>query len=231
MVGGWLEGIINRGLSPIYEVRAYFPVPCYFLPSPLFLRYIATMPDVPTRPKSLRDLFLTLTALALQGFGGVLAVVQHELVVRKRWLTQEEFIEEWAVAQVLPGPNVVNLCLILGSRYFGWRGALVALAGMLCVPTLVVLLLAVLYARYGSHPVAVGALRGMAAVAAGLILAAGFRLASALKGNPLGLTLCVVLGLLSFAGVALFHLPLIVILLGPGVAGCLLAYSKLGRAG
>lgn len=83
------------------------------------------------RPNSLGDLFITLTVLALQGFGGVLAVVQHELVVRKRWLTQEEFIEEWAVAQVLPGPNVVNLCLILGSRYFGWRGAAVALAGML----------------------------------------------------------------------------------------------------
>ncbi len=189
------------------------------------------MPDVPTRPKSLRDLFLTLTALALQGFGGVLAVVQHELVVRKRWLTQEEFIEEWAVAQVLPGPNVVNLCLIVGSRYFGWRGALVALAGMLCVPTLVVLVLAVLYARYGAHPVAVGALRGMAAVAAGLILAAGLRLASALKGNPLGTLLCIALGAVSFAGVALFRLPLIVILLGPGVAGCLLAYWKLGKAG
>ena len=182
------------------------------------------------RPNSLGDLFITLTVLALQGFGGVLAVVQHELVVRKRWLTQEEFIEEWAVAQVLPGPNVVNLCLIVGSRHFGWRGALVALAGMLCVPTLVVLALAVLYARYGAYPVAVGALRGMAAVAAGLILAAGFRLASALKGNPLGLAWCVVLGGASFVGVALLRFPLFAILLGPGVAGCLLAYRKLGKA-
>ena len=188
------------------------------------------MTQLTNRPNSLGDLFLTLTVLALQGFGGVLAVVQHELVVRKRWLTQEEFIEEWAVAQVLPGPNVVNLCLIVGSRYFGWRGALVALAGMLCVPTLVVLALAVLYARYGAHPLAEGALRGMAAVAAGLILGAGFRLAVALKGNPLGLSLCVLLGSVSFVGVALMHLPLVAILLGPGVAGCLLAYWKLGKA-
>ena len=188
------------------------------------------MTQLTNRPNSLGDLFLTLTVLALQGFGGVLAVVQHELVVRKRWLTQEEFIEEWAVAQVLPGPNVVNLCLIVGSRYFGWRGALVALAGMLCVPTLVVLALAVLYARYGAHPLAEGALRGMAAVAAGLILGAGFRLAVALKGNSLGLSLCVVLGSVSFVGVALLHLPLVAILLGPGVAGCLLAYWKLGKA-
>ena len=82
-------------------------------------------------PTSLADLFLTLTWLALQGFGGVLAVVQQGLVERKRWLTREEFVEEWAVAQIMPGPNVVNLCLIVGARYFGWRGAVVALAGML----------------------------------------------------------------------------------------------------
>ncbi len=188
------------------------------------------MNQLTSRPHSLGDLFLTLTVLALQGFGGVVAVVQHELVARKRWLTQEEFIEEWAVAQVLPGPNVVNLCLILGGRYFGWRGAVVALAGLLCVPTLVVLALALLYASYGAHPVAVGALRGMGAVAAGLILAAGLRLASALKGNPLGGLLCVALGGFSFAGVALFRLPLIVILLGPGVVACFLAYWKLGKA-
>lgn len=182
-----------------------------------------------SRPESLGDLFTTLTVLALQGFGGVLAVVQQELVERKRWLTREEFIEEWAVAQIMPGPNVVNLCLMIGSRYFGWRGALVALAGLLCVPTVVVLTLAVLYARYGSHPLAVGALRGMGAVAAGLIIAAGLRLAGALKSSPLGIPLCVVMGVISFIGIAVLRLPLIVLLGGPGAAACLLAYLRLGR--
>lgn len=179
-------------------------------------------------PTSLADLFLTLTSLALQGFGGVLAVVQHELVERKRWLTREEFVEEWAVAQIMPGPNVINLCLIVGARYFGWRGALVALAGMLCAPSIVVLVLAVLYARYGAHPLAIGALRGMGAVAAGLIIAAGLKLAAALKSNPLGVPLCVVLGVVSFVGIAVLRLPLIYLLCGPGVAACLLAYRKLG---
>ena len=186
-------------------------------------------PNNHPQPASLSDLFLTLTWLALQGFGGVLAVVQQELVERKRWLTREEFIEEWAVAQIMPGPNVVNLCLMIGSRYFGWRGALVALAGLLCVPTLVVLTLAVLYVRYGSHPLAIGALRGMGSVAAGLIIAAGLRLAGALKSNPLGGPLCVVLGGVSFIGVAVLRLPLIDVLCGPGVAACLLAYWRLGR--
>ena len=83
------------------------------------------------RPASLADLFFSFTWLALQGFGGVLAVVQREIVERKRWLTPEEFVEDWAVAQIMPGPNVMNLSMMIGSRYFGLRGALAALAGML----------------------------------------------------------------------------------------------------
>src|SRR5690348_16416108 len=88
----------------------------------------------PPRPQSLTELFVAFTLLALQGFGGVLAIVQRELVERKRWLTHEEFIEDWAVAQIMPGPNVVNLSLMLGGRWFGLPGALTALAGLLAVP-------------------------------------------------------------------------------------------------
>src|SRR5450830_1763333 len=106
----------------------------------------ARPPDLP-RPQtdSLADLFFSFTWLALQGFGGVLAVIQREMVERKRWLTQEEFLEDWAVAQIMPGPNVVNLSLMVGGRYFGLQGALTALAGMLAVPLVIVLLLGVLY--------------------------------------------------------------------------------------
>ena len=69
--------------------------------------------QVPSGPA---DLFWSFTVLALQGFGGVLTVVQRELVEKKQWLSLQEFSEDWAVAQVLPGPNVVNLSLMLGSR-------------------------------------------------------------------------------------------------------------------
>src|SRR6478735_6669648 len=119
------------------------------------------------QPSSLSDLFISFTLLALQGFGGVLAVVQRELVEKKRWMTREEFVEEWAVAQIMPGPNVVNLSLMIGDRYFGLRGAMTALAGMLVVPLVVVLGLALFYARFADNPQAAGALRGMGAVAAG----------------------------------------------------------------
>lgn len=91
-------------------------------------------PALRPQPHSLTDLFVSFTLLALQGFGGVLAVVQRELVERKGWLTQDEFIEDWAVAQIMPGPNVVNLSMMIGGRYFGLPGAMAALAGMLAVP-------------------------------------------------------------------------------------------------
>ena len=147
------------------------------------------------RPNSLSDLFFSFTILALQGFGGVLAVVQRELVEKKRWMTREEFVEEWAVAQIMPGPNVVNLSLMIGDRYFGLRGAMTALAGMLAVPLLVVLSLALVYARFADNPQVAGALRGMGAVAAGLITATGLKLSSAIKKNPLGVPVCIVFGI------------------------------------
>lgn len=179
------------------------------------------------QPKSLTDLFVSFTLLSLQGFGGVLAVVQRELVEKKRWMTREEFIEEWAVAQIMPGPNVVNLSLMIGARYFGFKGAMAALAGMLAAPLVIVLLLALVYAQFAGHPGVQGALRGMGAVAAGLIAATGLRLFGALQKNVLGLTFCIVLGVLSFIAIALLRLPLAYVLLGLGGLACAAAYKKL----
>jgi chromate transporter len=183
--------------------------------------------SAPCRPASLRDLFVSFTWLALQGFGGVLVVVQRELVERKQWLTHEEFVEDWAVAQVMPGPNVVNLALMFGGRTFGLAGALSALAGLLAVPLLVILALALLHARYSSVPAVQGALRGMAAVSAGLIGAVGLKLSVALAKNPIPLAWCVALSVAGFALVALLHLPLTVVMPVIGGLGCVLAWHRL----
>ncbi|MDN2701702.1 chromate transporter [Janthinobacterium sp. SUN100] len=185
-------------------------------------------PDLPRpQPASLADLFFSFTWLALQGFGGVLAVIQREMVERKRWLTQEEFLEDWAVAQIMPGPNVVNLSLMVGGRYFGLKGALTALAGMLTVPLVIVLVLGVLYTRFGDNPQMAGALRGMAAVSAGMIAATGVKLATALVKHPLPLWLTLSITVLGVLMVAVFRWPLLYILLGLGGIGCLLTYRKL----
>jgi len=186
--------------------------------------------DAPNRPRSRADLFWSFTWLALQGFGGVLAVVQHELVEKKRWLTREQFIEEWAVAQIMPGPNVVNLSLMIGGRYFGLTGALAALAGMLAAPLVVALWLAALYGSVADTPTAQGALRGMGAVAAGLITATGIKLVAALDRNAMGLGVCTALAVVTFVAIALLRWPLAWVLLGIGGGACSWAYHVLGRA-
>lgn len=186
-------------------------------------------PATAPRPETLSALFWSFTWLALQGFGGVLAIVQRELVERRRWLTREQFVEDWAVAQVLPGPNIVNLSLMLGDRFFGLRGALVAMAGILCFPLLVVLLLATLYASVQTLPVAQGALRGMGAVAAGLITATGIKLVPALKQNVVGTPVSAASIAITIVAIAWLRLPLAWVLLGLGGLTCAWAYWQLGR--
>lgn len=179
------------------------------------------------QPESVREIFLSFTWLALQGFGGVLAVVQRELVEKRRWMTREQFVEEWAVAQILPGPNVVNLALMIGDRYFGLRGGLAALAGILSAPLVVVLTLALVYAQVADNPQVAGALRGMAAVAAGLITATGIKLIPALRAHPLGLPTCAVIGALTFVAVAWLRVPLFWVLFGLGGLACVLTWKRL----
>ena len=69
------------------------------------------------RPASVTELFVAFSWLAMQGFGGVLAIVQREVVENKQWLSTQEFVEDWAVAQIMPGPNVVNIALMIGDRF------------------------------------------------------------------------------------------------------------------
>ena len=183
--------------------------------------------DAPRAPKSPGEIFRVFTRLALQGFGGVLPIAQRELVERERWLTREQFLELLAVAQVLPGPNVVNLSLMFGDRAFGWRGGLAALGGMILAPWCVVLALTVLYAHYAQHPVVAGALRGMGAVAAGLIFSTGLKLLPALRRNVLGAPAAFALAALMFACIALLRAPLVWMLAGLGGLACVAAWRRL----
>lgn len=181
-------------------------------------------------PTSIADLFWSFSWLALQGFGGVLAVVQRELVEKKQWLTREEFLEDWAVAQILPGPNVVNLSLMIGDRYFGMRGALAALAGMLTFPLLITLTVAALFAGIADMPQVQGALRGMGAVAAALITATGLKLIAALKQNTMGMLACWALAAITFVAIGVLRIPLLWVLLSVGSVAFAWAYHQLGKA-
>ena len=183
--------------------------------------------DSPRIPGSPGEIFRVFTRLALQGFGGVLPIAQRELVERERWLTREQFLEILAVSQVLPGPNVVNLSLMFGDRAFGWRGGLAALGGMLLAPLGVVLVLTVAYTRYAQHPVISGVLRGMGAVAAGLIFSTGLKLLPALRRNVMGAAPAYAFAGLMFACIALLRVPLAWMLGGLGGVAIMIAWKRL----
>jgi chromate transporter len=178
-------------------------------------------------PGSLRELFFAFNRLALQGFGGVLPVAQRELVERLRWLDKEQFVEMLAISQVLPGPNVVNLALMFGDRFFGIRGAMAALAGMLLAPLVIVLALTALYAQFAELPMVSGALRGMGAVAAGLVISTALKLLGTLRRNAMGLPISLAFAALTIAATAWLRLPLVWVIAGLGSLAMAVAWLSL----
>jgi chromate transporter len=185
----------------------------------------------PLRPGSLRELFVAFTLLGLQGFGGVVVVAQRVLCEDRRWLTRGEFVEMLSVGQVVPGPNVCNVALMLGDRFFGWRGAAAAISGLLAVPFGIALALAAAYAHWAARPEVAGALRGMGFVSAGLILGTAAKLASSLRASPLGVPASVGVGAAAFALVALLRVPIAWALLGAGSVACAVAWRRIGGGG
>jgi len=186
------------------------------------------MTDHPlAQPASKKELFVAFTLLALQGFGGVLAVAQRVLCEQKRWLSRDQFVEILSLAQILPGPNVCNVALMIGDRFFGWRGAFAALSGMMAVPLVIVLVVTALYSQYALNTAVAGALRGMGAVAAGLIIGTGLKLVGALRANPMQVPVCAGFLIAGFATVALLRWPLVWVILALGACAFALAWNRL----
>jgi chromate transporter len=187
-----------------------------------------TSDDKPLRqPASCAELLRVFNRLALQGFGGVLPIAHHELVERERWINAHQFVELLTISQVLPGPNIVNFAIIFGDRFFGWRGAAAASAGLLVLPMVIVLALAMVYQQMADWPTVTGALRGMGAVAAGLIIATAVKLARSLKRNPLGIPTSFALGAATMVMVGFLRWPMVWVVLGLGSLGMALAAWRL----
>jgi chromate transporter len=129
---------------------------------------------------SLSELFLAFAQASLSGFGGALPWARRMIVDKRGWMTAEEFNEVFALSQFLPGPNVINFSVVFGQRFGGAAGAAVALAGLLGPPLIIVMVLAVLYDRYGDLAALTRILAGVAAAAGGLLFAVVAKLAAPL---------------------------------------------------
>jgi len=165
---------------------------------------------------SLRRLFFGFCLIGLSGFGGVMPWARRYIVERYRWLLPNEFAAMLGLCQIMPGPNVMNLAVCLGARFQGWRGAVVAPLGMMLAPMLIVLALGLAYLQYGELAAVRAMLRGISAVGAGLILAAGLKMLFEYRRQGLAMGMVA----LTFAAVALLRfpmLPVVALLLPAGI--------------
>jgi len=125
----------------------------------------------PGTPPSLTELFSAFAVVSVSSFGGALPWARRMIVEQRRWMTAQEFNETFSLAQFLPGPNLINFSVVYGSRLGGVTGAVMALAGLLGPPLIIVTVLAALYARYGDIAALTRILGGIASAAAGLLIA------------------------------------------------------------
>jgi chromate transporter len=169
-------------------------------------------PDTPTSPPpGLIALFVAFAKVSLAGFGGVLVFARRAIVDQHRWMTADEFNETYALCHFLPGPNIVNLSMVFGSRFRGIPGGIAAFAGLLGPPMVIVTILAALYARFGEIDALRRILAGVSCAAVGLLISAVFRMMMPLlkRRDPVGIFLLIAV----FIAIGLLRLPLQAVLL------------------
>ena len=172
-------------------------------------------PALPTSsaptPPGLLELFVAFAKMSLAGFGGVLVWARRGIVDRHGWMTADEFNETFALCHFLPGPNIVNLSVVFGSRFRGVPGAVAALAGLLGPPVIIVTILAALYACYGEIDALRRILAGVSCAAVGLLISVVFRMMMPLikRRDLVGLAVLAAV----FIAIGLLRLPLPAVLL------------------
>ena len=169
------------------------------------------------------DLFLAFSQLTLYSFGGALFFSRRMFVERRRWLTEQEFVEMLSISQVLPGANGVNMTVMIGYRLAGPLGAAASLCGFTAAPCAIIVGLALFYSHFGSMPVVRDALSGMAIVAVGLIIAMAAKMATVLKRRTLPWAFV----LAALVGVGVMRWPLLAVL--GGLAPFAIAAAWKGR--
>ena len=174
----------------------------------------------PTPPRSIAELFIGFLSIGARAFGGVLPWAHRVLVEERKWLAPGDFAEMLALCQFLPGPNVANLSIVLGRRWFGLPGAIAGFTGLMALPFVWVLALAMLYANWASHPTVRGIVAGIGVAAAGLFVGTGIKLMKPIARKPAAMAIIAA----SFVAAGVLRVPLVIVL--PVAAGLALIASK-----
>jgi chromate transporter len=166
-----------------------------------------------TPPRSALSMFTGFLGVGLLGFGGVLPFARRMIVEQRRWLTAGEFTDLLALCQFLPGPNICNMTIALGRRFYGFPGAMACIFGLMGAPVVIALGLGLVYARFGGIPAVAHLFAGLAAAASGLVLATAIKVGTPLRGRLRALGIAAV----AFALIAGLRTPLLptMLLLAP----------------
>lgn len=173
-------------------------------------------------------LFVAFAKISLAGFGGVLVWARRAIVDQHRWMTADEFNETYALCHFLPGPNIVNLSVVFGSRFRGIAGSIAAFAGLVGPPVVIATILAALYAHFGEIEALRRILAGVSCAAVGLLISAVFRMMMPLikRRDLVGLVMLV----LVFTAIGLLRLPLPAVLLLAIPLSIAITFATRGRA-
>ena len=181
---------------------------------------------VPAHRVSLQSLFLMCLQIGLFSFGGGLSGwIYQEVVVRRRWMSEDEFLGGLALCQIMPGINVTNLIVYIGQRVRGVPGACVGLFGLVVGPFFVIIGLVLVYERIAGLTWLQAAFDGMAAAAIGLLLTVGFRGAQRVARVPAALP--VIAAIIVTVGILEWPLVPVVLVLAP--VSVALAWSSVRR--
>jgi chromate transporter len=176
----------------------------------------------PTPPRNLTELFTGFLAIGARSFGGVMPWAHRTMVEERRWLTPEDFAETIGLCQCLPGPNIGNASIVLGKRWFGVKGSIVAFLGLFALPFVWVLGLASIYADFGGQPVVRAVVTGVGAAAAGLFIGTALKLARPLARRPAALTVIAA----CFVSIAFLRLSLFAVLPVAALVAFSLAWKR-----
>jgi chromate transporter len=141
-------------------------------------------PPAVSPPATLRELFLGFLSIGARSFGGVMPWAHRVMVEERRWITAADFTETVGLCQFLPGPNIGNTSVVLGKRWFGWRGSIVGFAGLIALPFVWVLALAAFYSDYATIPLVKAIVIGVGAAGAGLFIGTAAKLFRPLARKP-----------------------------------------------
>lgn len=168
-----------------------------------------------TSPPTTREIFFTFLKMTLTAFGGAIGWAHRAIVVDRGWLSEREFAETLSLCQFVPGPNITNFAVAVATRFRGWRGALAAMVALVVPPMCILIVVGALYARITGVAAVRGALNGLSAAAAGLLLVMFYSVLRTLVRSRPEITVPVAVASFGVVVSGALSVPLALLALGP----------------